>query len=362
MEWTSFSRSRPRRRRADAVIPCVTRLEDRALMTASARHAAAVSAHHATADVSNVQTADAEATNISVQGYDPTNPTDPTAPPEPNQVLTKTDVQTLLERAAASADVNDAIIAVVDRNGTILGVRVESGVSPQITDNKTNLVFAIDGAVSLARTGAYFGNDQAPLTSRTIQEISQTTITQREVESSPDVNDPNGDSTLYGPGFVAPVGVKGHFPPGIMFTPQVDLYDIESTNRDSISPTTGTRFNVPSKYIPAGGNLVAPESYGQVTGILPTAQCAGLGRCQAAFRSISSSPAEGRPRLAASGSFFRAPRVTPPKRTRSSTRRWCVTRTSLTSHKLPSTWRSPLPAVARRPVSRCSAQSATRRH
>ena len=61
-----------------------------------------------------------------------------------------------------------------------------------------------------------------------------------------------------------------------MFTPQVDLYDIESTNRDSISPVTGTRFNVPSQYIPAGGNLVAPESYGQVTGILPTAQSRGI--------------------------------------------------------------------------------------
>ena len=61
-----------------------------------------------------------------------------------------------------------------------LGVRVESGVSPDITGNTTNLVFAVDGAVSLARTGAYFANDTAPLTSRTIQQISQTTITQRE--------------------------------------------------------------------------------------------------------------------------------------------------------------------------------------
>ena len=61
-----------------------------------------------------------------------------------------------------------------------------------------------------------------------------------------------------------------------MFTPQVDLFDIESTNRDSISPITGTRFNVPPQYIPAGANLVAPESYGQVTGILPTAQSRGI--------------------------------------------------------------------------------------
>jgi len=199
--------------------------------------------------------------------FDPSNPAD---------LLTQNEVQALLERAAAAVNRSDAIIAVVDRNGTILGVRVESGVSPAITGNTTSLVFAIDGAVSLARTGAYFANDTAPLTSRTIQEISQTTMTQREVQSNPDVPDPGGTSTVYGPGFVAPVGIKGHFPPGIMFTPQVDLFDIESTNRDSISNATGTRFNVPAADIPPGGNLVAPESYGKVTGMLPDAQARGI--------------------------------------------------------------------------------------
>ena len=59
----------------------------------------------------------------------------------------------------------------------------------------------------MARTAAFFSNDQAPLTSRTIGELSQTTITQREVNSSPDVADQN--STLYGPGFVAAIGVGG---------------------------------------------------------------------------------------------------------------------------------------------------------
>ena len=110
-------------------------------------------------------------------GYDPSSSGD---------LLTTTDVQALLQRAAAAVNRNDAIIAVVDRNGNILGVRVESGVSPQITANTTNRVFAIDGAVSLARTGAYFGNNQAPLTSRTIQEISQTTITQARGRVQPE--------------------------------------------------------------------------------------------------------------------------------------------------------------------------------
>ncbi len=249
------------------MVPCLVGLEPRILMSATRKGVRTA-----------VSSLVASGANIApgVHGYDPTNPTDPSAPPEASQLLTTSDVQALLERAAAAANVNNAIIAVVDRNGTILGVRVESGVSPDITGNVTNKVFAIDGAVSLARTGAYFGNDQAPLTSRLVQDISQTTITEREVDSNPDVSSDGGASTTYGPGFVAPVGVKGHFPPGIQFTPQVDLYDIESTNRDVLSAATGTRFNVPSQYIPAGGNLVAPESYGVVTGILPTAQSRGI--------------------------------------------------------------------------------------
>ena len=260
------------RRRDRALVPQLAHLEGRVLLSGSTRHTAQASqqsvAHLALSDADRQAITSGSLIAPGVHGFDPANPAD---------LLTTEDVSALLQRAAAAADVNNAIIAVVDRNGTILGVRVESGVSPQITNDVTNKVFAIDGAVSLARTGAYFGNDQAPLTSRTIQMISQTTVTQREVQSNPDVPDPNGDSTLYGPGFVAPVGIKGHFPPGIMFTPQVDLYDIESTNRDTLSSTvTGTRFNVPPQYIPPGGNLVAPESYGQVTGILPTAQPRGI--------------------------------------------------------------------------------------
>jgi uncharacterized protein GlcG (DUF336 family) len=196
-------------------------------------------------------------------------------------------VQDLLTRASAASSHHDAIIAVVDRGGNILGVRVEGGVSPSITGSAASLTFAIDGAVALARTGAFFANDQAPLTSRTIQELSQSTITQREVQSSPDILDPN--STQRGPGFVAPIGLKGHFPPRVMFTPQVDLFEIEHTNRDSIiSPgpdhIRGTaddivlpsRFNVPTQYIPPGAQLNAPESYGFVSGLDPTAQSRGI--------------------------------------------------------------------------------------
>jgi uncharacterized protein GlcG (DUF336 family) len=189
--------------------------------------------------------------------------------------LTPGQVGTLLDRAAAATTSDSAIVAIVDRNGNILGVRVEGNVSPGITGNPTNLVFAIDGAVSLARTGAFFANDQAPLTSRTVEFISQSTNTQREVDSNPDIA--NQNSPLYGPALVAPIGVGGHFPPSIPFTPPADLYDIELTNRDTTSAITGTRFNVPQQYIPAGVDLAAPESYGVVTGKLPTAQSRGIG-------------------------------------------------------------------------------------
>jgi uncharacterized protein GlcG (DUF336 family) len=222
--------------------------------------------------------------------YDASLPAGQTDPPAAaDQELTTSDVSTLLDRAAAATANDSAIVAVVDRNGNILGVRVEGGVSPDITGNIATLTFAIDGAVAEARTGAMFSSNQAPITSRTVQYISQTTITQQEVESSPDVLDPN--SPLRGPGFVAPIGIAGHFPPDIPNTPQVDLFDIEGTNRDSLiqpgpdgvkgDPGTITlpnRFNVPTQYLGVPqSQFTAPESYGYVSGLFPDAQSRGIG-------------------------------------------------------------------------------------
>jgi uncharacterized protein GlcG (DUF336 family) len=202
-------------------------------------------------------------------------------------VLLAGEVNQLLSRAAAASASRDAIIAVVDRMGDILGVRVESGVAPRITTNPGNLVFAIDGAVAEARTGAFFANDNAPLTSRTIQFISQSTITRREVNSNPDILDLN--SPLRGPGFVAPIGLGGHFPPRVANTPPVDLFAIEHTNRDSIlhpgpdgikhvgQNVLRSRFNANPAFIPPGQELTPPESYGFVSGLMPTAQSRGIG-------------------------------------------------------------------------------------
>ncbi len=219
----------------------------------------------------------------------------PLAPP----VMTASDVQQLLQRAAHATASNDAIIAITDRGGNILGVYVESGVAPQITANPEKLAFAIDGAVSLARTGAFFANDTAPLTSRTVQFISQSTITQREVQSDPNINDPN--SPLRGPGFVAPVGIKAHFPPGVAFTPMVDLFDIEGTNRDSyLQPgadgVKGTaddiplndRFNIDPAFVPPGQQIYPPVSYAEALLPVPAQQNPAINHFQS--RGIATLP------------------------------------------------------------------------
>lgn len=243
--------------------------------------------------------------------------------------LDATEVLQLLDRAELATPFDDAIIAVVDRGGRILGVRVEDGViadfvlEPGMT-NEEMLVFAIDGAVAKARTAAFFSNGDpdngtlAPLTSRLVRFVSQSTVTEREVDSNPNLDGNTEtdvrDSRVRGPGFVAPIGLGGHFPPGIRFTPPVDLFAIEHTNRDSLvhpgpdgirgpagEVTSGddvsmpSRFNVDPIHLPAntdpllGGNgdgvldpgevahyIEPPESYGFISGRLDHAQSRGI--------------------------------------------------------------------------------------
>lgn len=215
--------------------------------------------------------------------------------------LEAAEVKAFLARAAAASGSEDAIIAIVDRGGRILGVRAEADVLTEykvgtIDERTADFVFAIDGAVAKARTAAFFanGDDNAevgPLTSRTVRFISQSTITQREVESNPSISGPELAMNpkldrVRGPGFVAPIGLGGHFPPDIAHTPPVDLFAIEHTNRDSVNhagadgiPETGdpgegdliTRFG--ADFIPG---IEAPESYGVTSGILPHARPRGI--------------------------------------------------------------------------------------
>jgi uncharacterized protein GlcG (DUF336 family) len=109
----------------------------------------------------------------------------PLAPAGGCNPLTAAEVDGLLA-AASSIAFSTLAVAVVDRPGNVLGLWVKGAPSLQVQDT----------AVGLARTGAFFSNDQAPLSSRTVRFVS---------------------------------GL--HFPPGVARTPNAALYGIESTNR-----------------------------------------------------------------------------------------------------------------------------------
>lgn len=208
--------------------------------------------------------------------------------------LSADEVTRLLSRASAATASDDAVIAVVDRGGTILGVHVEDGVIRNIDDpnnqelarafggtgngngiidtdvERRALAFFGEGAVAKARTAAFFSNGdptniseesplgtRAPLTSRLVRFISQTTITQREVES---VSALNANPNYRGPGFVAPIGLGGHFPPEVRHTPPVDLFAIEHTNRDRVAGNVTVQ--TPTNFGAAFDNTVVPPFLG----------------------------------------------------------------------------------------------------
>ncbi len=121
-------------------------------------------------------------------------------------MLTADEVRTIVQNAAIRLADSSAVIAIVDRAGRPLAVYKRTGA------NKND----VERALALARTGGFFSNDAAPLSSRTVRTLG---------------------------------GV--HFPPGIRDTGPSDLYGIELTNR-------GCDFNVtynPGKEYPVYTNL-----------------------------------------------------------------------------------------------------------
>jgi uncharacterized protein YceK len=86
--------------------------------------------------------------------------------------LSASDVQNIVQAAAEAADATTMVIAVVDRGGSVLAVYREPGAGANATGNFGASVNVNDLAVALARTAAYFSNDQAPLSSRTVRFIS----------------------------------------------------------------------------------------------------------------------------------------------------------------------------------------------
>ena len=129
----------------------------------------------------------------------------PTTPDTSDDLLTTSDINSIVYAAASAINV-PLTIAISDRRGTILAVFSNSGAPATTTGNFGQTYPADEVAAALARTAAFFSNDQAPIGSRTVRFIS---------------------------------GI--HFPPGIMNTESAPLYDIESTNR-------GCGFN--TTYIP----------------------------------------------------------------------------------------------------------------
>ena len=118
-------------------------------------------------------------------------------PPNPNRpFLTAPDVTAIVQRAAQSLGANTMVIAVTDREGIPLGVYHKGPPGFMVTGNFGATVDANDYALGLARTGAFFSNDRAPLSSRTVRFISSI-----------------------------------HFPPGIENKANGALYGIENTNR-----------------------------------------------------------------------------------------------------------------------------------
>ena len=93
-------------------------------------------------------------------------------PPSPTPNLTSTDVMALVQAATQAADPTTVVIAVVDRAGNILAVYRKPAAPTFAAGNFGVQVDANELAVSLARTAAFFSNDQAPLSSRTVRFLS----------------------------------------------------------------------------------------------------------------------------------------------------------------------------------------------
>jgi len=118
--------------------------------------------------------------------------------------LTSSDVTNVVQNAVLSVNA-PMVVAVADRAGNILAVFETPGAPTTSMGNFGNMVPSDELAVGLARTAAFFSNDQATLSSRTVRFIS---------------------------------GV--HFPPGVAGTPNGDLYGIENTNRGCTLSTSST--------------------------------------------------------------------------------------------------------------------------
>ena len=142
------------------------------------------------------------------------------------QSLTVNEVQAIINAAASSAN-DPFVIAVTDRSGRPLAVFRKTAAPTTAIGNFSVTVDANELALNLARTAAFFSNDQAPLSSRTVRYLS---------------------------------GI--HFPPGITNTSNAPLYGIENTNR-------GCKLSdnfAPGQALPPPLSLDGTTGLGMITG------------------------------------------------------------------------------------------------
>ncbi len=168
---------------------------------------------------------------VCAAGCGGTTITPPPSPPvTPSQtaagVLSAADVQSIVQAAAASVNV-PLVIAVTDRSGNTLAIYKKANAPAAAIGNYGMTEPSDQVAVSLAMSAAFFSNDQAPISTRTIRFISAT-----------------------------------HFPPGTDFAAAGLLYGIEDTNR-------GCGFNVtylPGQSLPVPTALTGGPGLGILTG------------------------------------------------------------------------------------------------
>ena len=154
------------------------------------------------------------------------------APPVTQTVaaIQSADVNNIIQAAVNSLNV-DMVVAVVDRSGRPLGVFQTANAPVMAPGNFGRMIKAVDVALGLARTGAFFSNRQTPLSTRTVRFIS---------------------------------GV--HFPPGIINQPNADLYGIENTNRGCfLVPPSNVAYNM---MVPTSVALGSQPGAGDGPGIL----------------------------------------------------------------------------------------------
>jgi uncharacterized protein GlcG (DUF336 family) len=141
-------------------------------------------------------------------------------------VLSAADVKSIVETAAASVNV-PLVIAVTDRSGNVLAIYKKANAPLTATANFGMVEPSDQVAVSLALSTAFFSNDTAPLSTRTIRFAS-----------------------------------ASQFPPASSFNPSGPFYGIENTNQ-------GCGFNVtylPGQSLPVPTALTGGPGPGIITG------------------------------------------------------------------------------------------------